>query len=312
MQNKSESFKIPIFPKSEWDPTALCNPVVAVSCRKSTDVFDSVKLRTIQALLNPLSITAVDAAFKESEKTEEESAPKFFAFHQSWIETQKDVIDKIDVIVEEVRLYNRIPENTVDKWFSLRKQLNTAERIPSVERMIRKLHGVMGDPYSGPFEQSFRVQRVLELGERTVTTMTHMWRELEQALTDVKPVCPSPEDRLGYSFMLKRENRWDNLNEIILKSEKEKITTLVFAKNLKNQTKLFSKMGDFWAEADFSQGRGHWTLTVENLAHDKRFDRTRFDYISKAALLVNIFQDRETKPAKREGKTAKRPTGRNL
>ncbi len=32
--------------------------------------------------------------------------------------------------------------------------MKTAERIPNVERMIRKLHGVMGDPYSGPFEES--------------------------------------------------------------------------------------------------------------------------------------------------------------
>ncbi len=83
-----------------------------------------------------------------------------------------------------------------------------------------------------------------------------MWRELEQAWTDVKPVCPSPEDRKGYSVMLKRENRWDNLNESILESERAKVTTLVFAKDLKDQTKLFSKMGDIWAEADFSQGRG--------------------------------------------------------
>ncbi len=108
-QNKSESFKIPIFPKSEWDPTSPGNPVFAVSCTKSTDVLDSDKMRTIQAPLSPLSIAAVDAAFKESEETEEESAPKFFAFLQNWVNAQKGVIDKIEVIIEEVRLYNFIP-----------------------------------------------------------------------------------------------------------------------------------------------------------------------------------------------------------
>lgn len=225
MYSTSETFKIPIFPNGDWDPTAPSNPVITVYCKRSSKVFDKASTRTIQALLSPLSIAAIEAALNEWFKLEEKSTPKLFELIQNLTADQRKALSEFEDIVEEVRVSNCIPENTVDKWFDLRERMRPADLVP------------------------------------------------------------------------------------ISETEKAEIATLVFTKDRKGETRLFTKMGDLWDEADFKNGRGNWTLNIENFESDRPFNRTRFDRVLNAALLVNIFPEKATRSVNKTTKTRKRKPG---
>jgi hypothetical protein len=315
-KKQPESFAFPIFPAEFWDPGKQYNPVVKVTFERASDTFDSRNKRLVQALMSPLSIDALEASYNLWRRLEEKSPHRLFALIDFYIKEQINAIDEVENIIDEVREVRKITDFVHDSWFANESKLEPAKRIDCVESMIRKMSGVIGDPYADIFCEYFRVDRILTLGTQLVSKMRTAWAEMEEAWAAVRPINPHVEERAGFSHMLKKEDGyipWQKLTESIKSSEEQNVKTLVFVWGKNDVPRLFMKMGQAWGLASFREGKGHWKLHLEKEEGEHLFRRNRRETVANTALLVSLFED-EAKPKRdySSSKAPKRPRGNKM
>jgi len=91
-----ESFKLPIFPMKDWDPSKPSNPVVKITFEKCSETFDSQNARYIQALMSPLAIDTLEACFDTWRRLEEKSLHRLFVLIDFWILEQIKTVDEVE------------------------------------------------------------------------------------------------------------------------------------------------------------------------------------------------------------------------
>jgi hypothetical protein len=184
-----------------------------------------------------------------------------------------------------------------DQWFENESKLEPSKRIGHIKSIVRKMSGVIGDPYCDPFCEYFRVTRIMDMGGQLVRSLRTIWTQMREAWAAVKPIDPTNTQKPGYSYMMNRGERsipWNNLTGAVETAENSNVKSMLFVLgDGDSKPRLFTKMGQAWAMASFKDGRGHWRLHLEPEQGDRLFRRDKRDLIPRSVLVVNLFEDKE-------------------
>ncbi|CBY21047.1 unnamed protein product [Oikopleura dioica] len=289
------SVSMPIFPRGENDAAKDSDPIVSINWTRGSSIFDKGGARIVQSLLSPFSIEAIKFAFNRADTDPEITAHTLFNLIRTWIGSQRKVVTDLELWVEKLRQTGEITQNIVEDWTTMETAIPgflPSRKIKPIASMLDKTTSILNDPFEGDFCEGFKVDNILEMGDRMVRRLSEVWDRMDEAWTAVLPISPSPKIPLGYSFLQRKSTNWRNLELALRDSQDATVKTIAFARKDKT-VQLITRMGGAWGVADFKFGRGKWNIFPDERLGEVMLRRRHGDRLPTMALVVNIFKSPE-------------------